>query len=287
MLKTMTSLYITVIIFIEYITTILTTLYRLVFEHIEAILKSTLVVPVSDALVLSQLSVLPQTPPPCIDNTVFVDCITDFLECIPVVLSQFFRIKYTSKDQRLLSVKEKNSNTKLEIVDAKGDGACGFRAWIMQVLRIVHGSLMPTEFTAKEEILILKTFLLRMVIILSKDARNNDYIHSLLLRYNSFEDYKNDLLRESFYARAEFELHLLTVLLSYIYPEVQLNIFSLYDHTIVCCSFSVSGVVTNVSANTHINIMHVNSPDHFQSILNIHDFRGTNISSCERLFLPR
>ena len=156
----MPSLYITVLIFIEYITTILTTLYRLVFEHIEAIWKSTLVVPVSDALVLSQLSVLPQTPTPCIDNKVFVDCIIDFLEnCIPVVLLQFLRNKYTSKDQILLSVKEKNSNTKLEIVDAKGDGACGFRAWIMQVLRIVHGSLMPTEFSAKEEILILKTYI--------------------------------------------------------------------------------------------------------------------------------
>ena len=166
----------------------------------------------------------------------------------------------------------------MQIADVLGDGACGPRAFITGVIRIitggqerpVHLSYDPArmiEFVAK-----VKVLMLELVQFLSQNPGNQEFITAL---YNNpdngavktFASYKA-MVSNPAYHMTNFELRLLCVLFGMFDPRLsQVNIIhktpkfgEQYQ------SLSASGQIEPVS-NEHINILHV--PGHYMSIVDL------------------
>jgi len=169
----------------------------------------------------------------------------------------------------------------MQIADVRGDGACGPRAFITGVIRIITGGQVPKvrpvhlsydparmiEFVAK-----VKVLMLELVQFLSQNPGNQEFITAL---YNNpdngavktFASYKA-MVSNPAYHMTNFELRLLCVLFGMFDPRLsQVNIIrktpkfgEQYQ------SLSASGQIEPVS-NEHINILHV--PGHYMSIVHL------------------
>jgi hypothetical protein len=159
--------------------------------------------------------------------------------------------------------------------DVRGDGACGWRAFLTGIVRVltggrIHLSYDPhrmTEFVEK-----VKVLMLELVGILSKNQANSDFITSV---FNNPDNCGRKtigtyttMVSETDYQMTNFEMRLLCVLFG-LFDEClsQVNIIrKTPQFGEIYQSLSASGSVVPVS-NEHINILHV--PGHYMSIVKL------------------
>lgn len=167
-------------------------------------------------------------------------------------------------------VKHSSKPEKTEI-DVRGDGACGWRAFLTSLLRLVAGlNLSYDPAGMPEAILMVKHLLLELVQILASNPENRDFITAL---YNipqngvcgTFAAYSSKILVPTYFA-TNFELRLLCMLFEMIDPVYgQVNVFHKKVHfgeQFQC--ISASGRVVPLQQD-QIHILQV--PGHFKSIM--------------------
>lgn len=163
----------------------------------------------------------------------------------------------------------------LQVADVRGDGACGWRAYIAGIVRIITGGKVRLSYDpARMSVFLprLKELLLELVKLLMQNPANSDFIDALFTvpqngGRNTFDTYAV-MISKSSYQATNFELRLLCMLFGLFDDRIaQVNIIR---HTPyfgeIYQSITVSGRVAPVS-NAHINIMHV--PGHYKSIVNL------------------
>jgi hypothetical protein len=162
---------------------------------------------------------------------------------------------------------------RLQISDVRGDGACGWRAFVSGVIRLVCGKQLAYDPKQMIEFIQeVKLLLIELVGILAKNPANEDFINGLMTvpenggQKNLHSYSAMVLVRE--YQATNFELRLLCVLFGLVNPKLsQVNIIrntpffgEIYQ------SISVSGRVLPVS-NEQNNILQV--PGHYKSIVHL------------------
>ena len=156
---------------------------------------------------------------------------------------------------------------RLQISDVRGDGACGWRAFVSGVIRLVCGKQLAYDPKQMIEFIHeVKLLLIELVGILAKNPTNEDFINGLMTvpdnsGKKNLHSYSAMVLAPDYQA-TNFELRLLCVLFGLWNPQLsQVNIIRntpLFGE--IYQSISVSGRVLPVS-NEQINILHV--PGHY------------------------
>jgi hypothetical protein len=183
--------------------------------------------------------------------------------------------KMERRVESVLRLQVSGRDMSLNIADVRGDGACGWRAFITGVIRIITGGQVRlsydpawmSEFVANAKVLVLE-----LVQILALNPGNQEFIIAL---YNNpdngarktFDTYKTMVSQPSYHA-TNFEMRLLCVLFGMFDSRLsQVNVIretprfgEQYQ------SMSASGRIAPVS-NEHINILHV--PGHYKSVVHL------------------
>jgi len=187
---------------------------------------------------------------------------------------------WTTYDDRLEDHK-KNTKTRdiqgrklrLQISDVRGDGACGWRAFLAGAIRVICWKQLSYDPAQMIKFIHeVKLLLIELVQILAQNPANGDFIVGLMTvpengGQKNLHSYSAMVLAPDYQA-TNFELRLLCVLFGLVNPQLsQVNIIrsnpvfgEIYQ------SISVSGRVLPVS-NEQINILHV--PGHYKSIVNL------------------
>lgn len=163
----------------------------------------------------------------------------------------------------------------LGVADVRGDGACGWRAFIAGAIRLLTGkrlSFDPAGMT--NYVTQVKQLMFRLIEILTQTPGNEDFITSL---YNNpdngecktFQIYTAMVANPSYYA-TNFELRLLCVLFGMFDPQLsQVNIIRENPSSVeVYQSLSASGQIAPVS-NSQINILIQQVRRHYMSIYHL------------------
>lgn len=161
----------------------------------------------------------------------------------------------------------------LRISDVRGDGACGWRAFITGVIRILCGKQLSYDPARMIEFIHeVKVLLVELVHILVKNPANKDFITDLMTvpengRRQNLATYTAMVLAPDYQA-TNFELRLLCVLFGLVNPQLsQVNIIQNTPSLLeIYQSMSGSGRIEPVS-NQQINILHV--PGHYKSIIHL------------------
>lgn len=161
----------------------------------------------------------------------------------------------------------------LQISDVRGDGACGWRAFITGVIRILCGKQLSYDPARMIEFIHkVKLLLVELVHILDQNPANKDFITDLMTvpqngRRQNLDTYTSMVLAPEYQA-TNFELRLLCVLFGLVNPQLsQVNIIRSTPSLLeIYQSMSGSGRIEPVS-NAQINILHV--PGHYKSIVHL------------------
>jgi hypothetical protein len=160
----------------------------------------------------------------------------------------------------------------VHIADVRGDGACGWRAFISGVVRIITGGRkrLPYDPVGLPDFLArIKVLVLELVQLLQQNPDNRDFITALFKnpdngQPNTFETYRVMVTNQAYQA-TNYELRLLCVLFGLF--DAQLTQVNIIRQTPsfgeIYQSISATGQIQPVS-NGHINILHV--PGHYKSI---------------------
>ncbi len=161
----------------------------------------------------------------------------------------------------------------MKVSDVLGDGACGWRAFLTGVVRVLCGKKLSFDPNLMSEFIReTKALMFELVHILHRNPENANIISNLLsIPENgppqSLDSYILMARKPGYYATND-ELRLLCVLFSLANPQLsQVNVFR---QTPLICeiyqSISAFGEIVPVS-NKHINILQV--PRHFMSIVQL------------------
>lgn len=210
---------------------------------------------------------------PIVFTVANVETLRNMVAMLVVEMCQHWSTYDDKMERRVESVELSAGH--MQIADVRGDGACGPRAFITGVIRIITGGQVRlsydpdrmTEFVAK-----VKVLMLELVQLLSQNPGNQEFITAL---YNNpdngvsktFVSY-TAMVSNPAYNMTNFELRLMCVLFGLFDSRLsQVNIIrrtpkfgELYQ------SLSESGQIEQVS-NKHINILHV--PGHYMSIVHL------------------
>lgn len=162
---------------------------------------------------------------------------------------------------------------RLRISDVRGDGACGWRAFITGAIRILCGKQLSYDPEQMIEFIHeVKLLVVELVRILAQNPSNKDFITDLMTvpqngRRQNLDTY-NAMVLAPDYQATNFELRLLCVLFGLVNPQLaQVNIIRntpLFGE--IYQSMTGSGRIVPVS-NQHVNILHV--PGHYKSIIHL------------------
>ena len=158
----------------------------------------------------------------------------------------------------------------LQISDVRGDGACGWRAFITGAIRLVCGKQLSYDPSRMSEFIYeVKLLVIELVQILAQNPLNGDFIGDMMTvpengGKKNLETYSRMVLAPDYQA-TNFELRLLCVLFGLVNPQLsQVNV--IHSNPIfgeIYQSISVSGRVLPVS-NEQINIWYVSG--HYKSV---------------------
>lgn len=166
-----------------------------------------------------------------------------------------------------------NLHFTMNVSDVCGDGACGWRAFLTGVVRVLCGKELSRDPSRMLEFIVeTKDLMFELVHILNRNPENANVISNLLsIPQNgapqSLDSYIR-MARQPGYFATNDEFRLLCVLFSLVNPRLsQVNVFR---QTPLICeiyqSISAFGNIVPVS-NEHINILQV--PGHFKSIVRL------------------
>jgi hypothetical protein len=161
----------------------------------------------------------------------------------------------------------------MKVSDVLGDGACGWRAFLTGVVRVLCGKELPFKPSRMTEFIVeTKDLMFELVHILKRNPENANVISNLLsIPQNgapqSLDSYIRMARKPGYFATND-EFRLLCVLFSLANPQLsQVNVFR---QTPLICeiyqSISAFGDIVPVS-NEHINIFQ--GPGHFKSIVQL------------------
>jgi hypothetical protein len=161
----------------------------------------------------------------------------------------------------------------MNVSDVRGDGACGWRAFLTGVVRVLCGKELPfdpsrmTEFVRDVKLLMFE--LLRIII---RNPANAGFVTELFTipqngSPKTLDTYIKLASRPDYFA-TNIEMRLLCTLFGMVNPALsQVNVVRVTPYFgEIYQSISASGHVEPVS-NTQINILHV--PGHFKSIVKL------------------
>lgn len=178
-----------------------------------------------------------------------------------------------NRDEKKRTMWIRGKKMRVQESDVRGDGACGWRAYITGAIRVVSGKQLskdPEQMT--EFIFQVKLLLIELVHIIAKKPENGEFINNLFSvpqngRRKNLETYAAMILAPEYQA-TNFELRLLCVLFGLANPMLaQVNIIRqtpLFGE--IYQSMSGFGRIIPVS-NKQINILHV--PGHYKSIVHL------------------
>ena len=179
-----------------------------------------------------------------------------------------------SREERKMSV-EKYADLRftMKVSDVRGDGACGWRAFLTGVVRVLCDKELSYDPSRMSEFIVeTKDLMFELVHILKRNPENANVISNLLsIPQNgapqSLDSYI-EMARQPGYLATNDEFRLLCVLFSLVNPRLsQVNVFR---QTPLICeiyqSISAFGDIVPVS-NEHNNILQV--PGHFKSIVKL------------------
>jgi len=180
-----------------------------------------------------------------------------------------------SREVRKISVKKyADLRFTMEVSDVLGDGACGWRAFLTGVVRVLcRKKLSFDPYLMSEFIRETKALMFELVHILHRNPENANIISNLLSipengAPQSLDSYIRMARKPGYYATND-ELRLLCVLFSLANPQLsQVNVIRVKPSFLdeIYQSISAFGEIVPVS-NKHINILQV--PRHFMSIVQL------------------
>jgi len=188
-----------------------------------------------------------------------------------------FWIRYNDRDEAkkpsAINLYVQQRKLHLQISDVRGDGACGWRAFITGAIRVLCGKQLSYDPAQMIKFISeVKLLLVELLQILVQIPTNQDFITGLMTipengGRKNLDTYKSMMLAHDYQA-TNFELRLMCVLFGLVNPQLnQVNIIRnipLFGE--IYQSISVSGRLQPVS-NQQINILHV--PGHYKSIVHL------------------
>jgi hypothetical protein len=161
----------------------------------------------------------------------------------------------------------------LFISDVRGDGACGWRAFITGVIRIICGKQLPYDPARMQEFIYeVKLLLIELMHIIAQNPINKDFINNVLTNPDdgapkTLYTYEIMILDPSYQA-TNYNLRMLCILFGLVNPQLtQVNIIrSVPLFGEIYQSITGIGHILPVS-NDQINILHV--PGHYKSIVSL------------------
>lgn len=173
------------------------------------------------------------------------------------------------------SIKFGSKTAEFAISDVRGDGACGTRAFLTGLCRILFGFNLPYDPDGMIGIIArVKKLMVSLLDIINSDQRNREFINYLIhnpdnkgLYEPTFDGYKHALMDNRYYFTND-EFRILIILFNMVEPRIsQVNIIrkERTSHE-VYQSITPSGNTVQV-ANSHINIL--KSGCHFMYITHL------------------
>lgn len=157
----------------------------------------------------------------------------------------------------------------LQYCTIRGDGACGWRAYICGIFKLIHGKPLSYDPVGMAEYIIpqVKRKMLQLIRIL--EPTNHAFIASLYDGKHTFDTYSQMVMNPTYHA-TNYELRLLCVLFSMVDPRfAQVNIIRrqpLFEE--IYQSISASGRIAPVTNN---QITLLGGDGHFDCIINLQE----------------